>query len=353
MRTLRIALCILSLTAIGCRAHNGQLLLEQESRRWEDEAYRLSGCLEDCHAAREATIHENEQLKRELATLRDGDSPGNSSPSSTPAPKGLFSRPKRGETPNLQPPAIELPEPSDTPDGGSREEAPSVEMPGPGDSSGLSAGPATQLVINRQMTGGLDRDQRGGDEGLTLMVEPRDAAGELVKATGTISVVAMDPVQQGDAARVARWDFQPDELSQHFRNSSLAQGYQFELPWPAGRPDSRDLRLFVRYTSEEGRRITVDTPVSIRHTSQAPVARRQEAVRDPEEAHSARRPSQRSPASRLKSRAANRSNGDLSSADEEQTPTEDGLPPSGKQAGTDRGIRQAASGDRPQWKPFR
>jgi hypothetical protein len=64
MRTLRIALCVLPLVALGCRANSGQLLLEQESRRWEDEAYRLTGCLEDCHAAREATNRENEQLKK-------------------------------------------------------------------------------------------------------------------------------------------------------------------------------------------------------------------------------------------------------------------------------------------------
>ena len=81
MRTLRIALCVLPLVALGCRANSGQLLLEQESRRWEDEAYRLTGCLEDCHAAREATNREYEQLKKELAELRDGDS---SAASSTP-----------------------------------------------------------------------------------------------------------------------------------------------------------------------------------------------------------------------------------------------------------------------------
>lgn len=353
MRTLRIALCILPLVALGCRANSSQLLLEQESRRWEDEAYRLTGCLEDCHAAREATNRENEQLKKELADLRDGDSPGSSSPSSSPAPKTLFPRPKRGETLDLSPPTIELPEPSDTPDGAPSGGAPSVELPGPGDSSGLSEGPPTQLVINKQMTGGLDRDHRGGDEGLTLLVEPRDAAGEMVKATGTISVVAMDPSIEGDGARVARWDFQPDELSRHFRNSSLAKGYQLELPWPGQQPASRDLRLFVRYTTEEGRRITVDAPVAVRHTSQPPVASRQEAVRSGSDSESASRPSKRSPTSRLKSRSAGRTRGDVSSVDDEASDDELATTPRGKRNGTDGEIRQASRADRPEWKPFR
>lgn len=331
MRTLRIALCLLPLVALGCRVNSGQLLLEQESRRWEDEAYRLSGCLEDCHAAREATIRENEELKRELAELRDGG--GSSSSTSSPAPrKSLIPRPRRGEAPSLEPPTIELPEPSDTPG----TELPGVEMPGPGDSSNLGDGPPTQLVINRQMTGGLDRDHRAGDEGLTLMVEPRDADGNLVKATGTISVVAMDPALEGDASRVARWDFQPDELPRHFRNSSLAQGYQFELPWPGAPPQHRDLRLFVRYTSDEGRRITADSPVAIRHTSDPPVANRAGVTRESESAR--RTAPKRSPASRVKSRSAAAPRGDVSATEED--------------ASGEGEIRQARS-ERPEWKPFR
>jgi hypothetical protein len=202
------------------------------------------------------------------------------------------------------------------------------------------------------MTGGLDRDHRGGDEGLMLMVEPRDAAGELVKATGTISVVAMDPKLEGDSARVARWDFQPDELSRFFRNSSLAQGYQLELPWPGQQPASRDLRLFVRYTTEEGRRITVDTPVAVRHTSQAPVASRSEGVRDGSESESASRPSKRSPNSRLKSRSAGRGRGEVSSLDDESD-DEIASSPRGKRRGDESEIRQASRADRPEWKPFR
>ncbi len=61
----------------------------------------------------------------------------------------------------------------------------------------LSA-PPTQLVINTRLTGGMDRDGHDGDEGILVVFEPRDAAGNLVKWPGKVSVVAMDPALEGE-----------------------------------------------------------------------------------------------------------------------------------------------------------
>ena len=121
MRTLQFTLWVLPLLAIGCRTNPNQALLEQESRLLEDRIYQLEGLLDDSCAAREATIRENESLKRELA---GGDSgPGrepsrsSSGPSmgSSPEAGELPGRSSRGTAPSLEAPTIELPEPSDTP----------------------------------------------------------------------------------------------------------------------------------------------------------------------------------------------------------------------------------------------
>lgn len=365
MRTLQITLCLLPLFALGCRMDPNQALLEQEARRLEDQVYHLQACLEDCHAAREATIRENESLKRELDGQREGG--GETTPRRSTAPAGesprpvldFFQRPKRGEAPKLEPPTIELPEPSDTPpavEGAPSETAPpAVEMPGPGDTSKLSDQTATQLVINRRMTGGLDRDGQPGDEGLVLMVEPRDASGNIVKTTGTLSVVAMDPTLEGDASRIARWDFGPDEILQHYRSSTRAEGYRFELPWPAGQPEHRDLRLFVRYTSDEGRRMTVDAPVAVRRASDGP-AQSRSLLSDADGKSGGTR--KRAPASRVKARSAGLSRGDVSQSEAEEfdevadnNEPARGEPKREVTAGDD--LRQAARPDRPAWKPYR
>ncbi|REK06761.1 MAG: hypothetical protein DWQ37_22205 [Planctomycetota bacterium] len=258
--------------ATGCRSNTNQTLVEQEARMFEDEVYRLEAQLDSC-------CRENKELKRQLADLRGGP-PGSGSSSSGSRSSGgynppavempLPSRGPRSEAPTLEPPKIELPEASDTP--------PEVFVPGDeqpaaipdGASRDVSDEQPTKLVINQRLTGGLDRDREGGDEGIMVMVEPRDDRGELVRAPGAVSVVVMDPQLSGDAARVARWDFQAHEFDDHFRKSAFGQGLQYELSWPNGPPKNRDLMLFVRYLAPDGSKLTSDAPLHLRMASDSP-----------------------------------------------------------------------------------
>ena len=133
-------------------------------------------------------------------------------------------------------------------------------------------GQPTQLMINRRLTGGLDRDGAPGDEGIMVAVEPRDAEGHVVKGPGAVSVVLMDPSLAGDAARIARWDFAAEEVPSHFHNTFVAKGLQFELPWPDKAPANRDLRLFVRYTTPDGNKIMAEAPIDVRLPTEAQLA---------------------------------------------------------------------------------
>ncbi len=260
MRTLPLAFALLlGSLALGCRSNNTQVLVEQEARMLEDEVYNLEAQLDACCQAREALARENEDLRRQLA---GGGSAGSDylPPSTTkPSRRG----PPMPETPQLEAPTIELPEATTTPPDtlipGNEQPA----MPSPNEGSAIGRQPV-DLVINKRMTGGLDRDRTGGDDGILVMVEPRDDQGSLARTPGAVSVVLMDPSQTGDAARVARWDFQANEFAEHFKRSVFGEGLQYELKWPGKPPANRDLMLFVRYISPEGTKLTSDTPLAIR-----------------------------------------------------------------------------------------
>lgn len=301
MRTLPFALLLAFFAALGCRSNNSQVLVEQEARMLEDEVYQLEAQLDSCCRAKTALEHENQELKRQLAggAAPTGDyrAPAIELPTRTP-PR---------DTPNLEPPVIELPDSSDTPPA---ETAPPAETT-PGDEQPAALGQPSSLLINRRLTGGMDRDGVGGDEGIMVMVEPRNQRGELVRTPGPVSVVVMDPSQTGDAARVARWDFQAHEFDEHFKSSTFGRGLQYELTWPAGPPQSHNLVVFVRYIADDGTKLTTDAPVTVRLASDAP----------------------REPRSRLKSRAAVGGPRELSASDEEGNP---------------RGRAQ-----RPEWRPYR
>jgi len=356
------------LFVLGCRADNSTVLLERDLRLQEDRIYQLQACLEDSQAARESTIRENEALKHELDEASASGFSGAGPETDLRAPRidlPEADEPSYRDRPDLAPPTIDLPAPSDPP---------AVEM-APGDEQAIIVeSPPTQLVINSRLTGGLDRDGRGGDEGILVVFEPRDAAGHLVRWPGKVSVVLMDPALEGEAARIARWNFAADEVPAHILSTVFGRGLQFELLWPGEPPRHDELVLFVRFTTDEGRKLTSDTKITIRPPGgdgpgDGPGFDRQ--TRN-SHAHDVQQSAdRREPRSRLKARAPS---GDTPRAARESPTTDAG------QASADRDTAdrvtadrvtadrvtadrepsvgeepplQAKREDRPEWKPFR
>jgi len=114
------------------------------------------------------------------------------------------------------------------------------------------------LTLNRR-TGGWNSDGKPGDEGISVVVEPRNARGEVVATAGTISVVLIDPALEGEAGRFARWDFTADAAGALFRSvaSGGSGGMHLELTWPETPPTHSKLALFIRYTTDDGQRFEV------------------------------------------------------------------------------------------------
>lgn len=135
---------------------------------------------------------------------------------------------------------------------------------------GDSAGPAdpqgevSHLFLNPLHTGGADFDNRPGDDGIRLCLEPRNSRDEFVPLAGPVSVVLLDPTQAGEAARVARWDFSAAETSQALAKGEAIRGIRLEMPWPSRPPASDQLRLFVRYQTPDGRKLQMERDLFIR-----------------------------------------------------------------------------------------
>ena len=337
MRTLPLAIAlVLVSSALGCRSNNTQVLVEQEARMLEDEVYNLEAQLSSACNAREALQQENEDLRRKLG----GDTGGSLQPPARELPSsggGTKRRPPTTEAPRLEAPSIELPEPTSTPPDTLIPGNEQPVVPGPGTSGAFDRQPV-ELKINKRMTGGLDRDRAGGDEGILVLVEPRDDQGKITPTPGAVSVVLMDPSQTGEASRVARWDFQAHEFDAHFKKSPFGVGLEYELKWPDQAPASRDLMLFVRYISPEGTKLTSDTPLAIRLAGDYPRESKDAVVTadaDPgRDGQSAAPAGDTQEASREVAVAA----------EAEAAPTRSGralIPP-----------RQARD-NRPEWKPFR
>ena len=195
--------------------------------------------------------------------------PGGSSPA-TPRSRSTLQRPELNspaETPpSLEPPQIELPAPMGAiPATSNDTRLASAEEPLPLSSATTKAAPSdnkvTHIALNPLLTGGADFDGQPGDEGLCVVLEPRNAANQYLPQSGAVSVVVLDPARQGDAARIARWDFDSSAVQDLLQKSQAARGIKLELPWPAAPPASSNLKLFVRYETADGRKLQTDRDV--------------------------------------------------------------------------------------------
>ncbi len=117
------------------------------------------------------------------------------------------------------------------------------------------------VAFSTLMTGATETDDQPGDDGLTIVLVPQDADGELVKVRGAVEIEAFDLSHPDGAQRIGHWQFDAGESHQHWHSGVIQSGYQFELPWQ-DLPRSEKVLLHGRIVAADGRQF--DTTHTIR-----------------------------------------------------------------------------------------
>ncbi|NQU23207.1 MAG: hypothetical protein HQ567_18160 [Candidatus Nealsonbacteria bacterium] len=272
----------LCLMALGCRVDPNVLFLERQNRLLEDRVFQLQGLVDDLRAGYDPEISH-------VRSVAPAPSPTDRRETADDEPNGAESmgdafdaefdeNPGRRMSPDEfrnsfgvpdKPKPIELPKvPDDEPLDQQQDEpepiGPGIEQPRGGDAplfnpSSTGTAPtdtghlAEQLMLDPAFTGGYNADGRPGDEGITVVLQPRDRRGKLLDAAGDVVVVVLDDALPGDEARVARWDFPAAEIARLMETTDPGRGITLNLRWPGATPMHRDLDLFVRYVTPDGR----------------------------------------------------------------------------------------------------
>ena len=141
--------------------------------------------------------------------------PANPQPETFPGPGTLNVSPGMETPPGEIPERMKVPGDSAPPWHGSPSSGPSSNGPAPGGSSQWSPtggqplargstqadnGAVAQITLHPALTGGIGAGSQLGDEGLLVVVEPRDFGGNIVAAPGDISVAVLDPALGGERA---------------------------------------------------------------------------------------------------------------------------------------------------------
>jgi hypothetical protein len=127
----------------------------------------------------------------------------------------------------------------------------SYETTAPAAAASLPPTAAARLVVNTTQTACIDADGDGLSDGLSIVVEPRDAEERLVAAIGDITVVAFDAAAgvdraTGEPAPIARWDIPAADAARHFQPQGRLRGMHFTLAWPGPRPAGDHVRVLAR-----------------------------------------------------------------------------------------------------------
>jgi len=196
---------LLILTLYGCGGRGNSDLLEARLRQQEDNIFALQRDLKDSRQALESAQHQTEVMQNQIVD----------------ASKGAL-----------------LPEQTQ------------------------ALYKVTGVKVNNLLTGGVDLDNKPGDELWTTLVTPHDADGETVKLPAEMELELVDLNQTGENRRVGIWTFKSEEVRSHWYSGFAGSGFRFELPWQR-QPASEDLTLVVRMKSQDGRVFNANAPLRI------------------------------------------------------------------------------------------
>lgn len=98
-------------------------------------------------------------------------------------------------------------------------------------------------------------DEDDADDGLVLLLLPKNERGQMVPAPAALSIVVLDPAREGAAARIGRWDYSAAEVKQKLQPIGTHQGIALTLPWNGPNPSADRVIVFARYTFENGRQV--------------------------------------------------------------------------------------------------
>jgi len=141
------------------------------------------------------------------------------------------------------------------------EAADAVPFTPSGDSRRVAA-----IALDRTLTGGINSGNNSGDQGLLVVVEPRDRAGRALDAPADLSIAVLDPALKdtdGKALRIARWDFTAAETAAMFRRAGAGRAIHLATAWPGDPPKHNKLHLFVRYVTADGRKLDANQPIEV------------------------------------------------------------------------------------------
>ena len=111
-------------------------------------------------------------------------------------------------------------------------------------------------------TGGRDDDGLPGDEGLQVVLVPKDEEGTAIKIPGRATVTAYEITKEGLKQPIGKWEVTSEQLKKTWKSGLLGGGYTVPLQWDRA-PTTTRIRVVVRFTLLDGREYEADRDANV------------------------------------------------------------------------------------------
>ena len=122
----------------------------------------------------------------------------------------------------------------------------------------------THVVINPLLSKGKNIDGLYGDDGISLVIEPRNADDRYVPSPGPLTISLIDPEEAGEEQRIGLWKLTAEEVEPRvYHQGDKSHGIQLTLPWQNHAPRNRKLLVFVRYETPDGEQLENSSEINV------------------------------------------------------------------------------------------
>lgn len=112
-----------------------------------------------------------------------------------------------------------------------------------------------ELAFHSSLSRAANFDDELDDDGLYLLLQPKNESGQVVPIAADLSVVVLDPARTGKSARISRRDYSANEVKSKLQLSGKHQGIHLTMPWNGPDPEADRVIVFARYTFPDGRQV--------------------------------------------------------------------------------------------------
>lgn len=120
-----------------------------------------------------------------------------------------------------------------------------------------------QAITLARGTGGVDEDGVPGDEGLMVVVVPKDEDGQAVKVPAKVQIAAWEVTPAGMKNSIGTWEVPAEKVRPTWRSGFVSTGYFVAVPWQTY-PSTEKVRVAVRLTTLDGRTFETDRDILVR-----------------------------------------------------------------------------------------